>query len=204
MAKAPQTLSLRNQATKAHLVKAAEELFADLGFTGATIDMIVQRAGFSKGAFYFYFTTKEEIFLEVLQIRGRSQEEILRNAGRATTAPIELLRAIAAYLNPRADDTIWPKLLIEFWSQASRNDKVRDGVETIVYFRRQSLLETLEAAKQAGLIKPGLSLEQCLDLLLTISDGLIAKAGTGQRGPTNGYLRVLIAGILGIPTNSQF
>src|SRR2546425_8931735 len=95
------TQAARRQATRGRLLEAAFTVFASHGYTGATVDAIVKDAGFSKGAFYFHFSSKEEVFLEVLWSRARSEEQALRAAGEgASNRPLELLRGVAGFLGP--------------------------------------------------------------------------------------------------------
>ena len=193
------TQAVRRQVTRARLLEAAFSVFAAQGYTGATIDAIVQAAGYSKGAFYFHFSSKEEVFLEVLWSRARSEEQNLRTAGEgAAGRPLDLLRGVAAYLGPGGDDPLWPALLLEFWSHASRNQRVREGVASVARFRRDALLAALQAAAGAGVIRPSLRPDQCADLLLTLGDGLITRAGTGQADTSAAYLPGIVAGVLGI------
>src|SRR5438270_13619304 len=49
------------------LLAAAEAEFAKRGVEGTRIDDIVLRAGRSKGAFYQYFTNKEDIFRQIVE-----------------------------------------------------------------------------------------------------------------------------------------
>ena len=51
----------RSAATLDRIVRAAEELFAERGFEGATVDDIVARAGSSKGSFYSRFADKQAL-----------------------------------------------------------------------------------------------------------------------------------------------
>jgi AcrR family transcriptional regulator len=193
------TQAVRRQVTRARLLEAAFAVFAAQGYTGATIDAIVQAAGYSKGAFYFHFSSKEEVFLEVLWSRARAEEQGLRTAGEgAAGKPLDLLRGVATYLGPGAENPLWPALLLEFWSHASRNERVRDGVASVAKFRREALLNALKAAAQAGVIHPTLTPEHCADLLLTLGDGLVARAGTGQPGEAAAYLAGVVAWVLGI------
>jgi AcrR family transcriptional regulator len=193
------TQAARRQATRGRLLEAAFTVFASHGYTGATVDAIVKDAGFSKGAFYFHFSSKEEVFLEVLWSRARSEEQALRAAGEgASNRPLELLRGVAGFLGPGGDDPLWPALLLEFWSHASRNGRVREGVASVAKFRRSALLTALRAAADAGVIRPTLDFDDCADLLLTIGDGLLARAGAGQDGASPAYLSALVAGVLGV------
>ena len=64
---APQTR--RGANTRARLVSAAKEIFERDGFLDARITDISKRAGLSHGAFYHYFTSKEQLFREVAEIQ---------------------------------------------------------------------------------------------------------------------------------------
>jgi AcrR family transcriptional regulator len=59
----PWTRERRLERTRSLLLDAAEHVFAEKGFIPATLDDIAKAAGYSKGAIYKYFTTKEELFL---------------------------------------------------------------------------------------------------------------------------------------------
>lgn len=51
--------------TRTLLLDAAEDVFAEKGFTTATLDDIAYAAGYTKGAIYKHFATKEDLFLAV-------------------------------------------------------------------------------------------------------------------------------------------
>lgn len=55
----------RSRRTMARIVAAAEALFAESGYDGASVHDIVARAGCSIGAFYARFTDKESLFLHL-------------------------------------------------------------------------------------------------------------------------------------------
>jgi AcrR family transcriptional regulator len=59
------TRERRLEHTRSLLLDAAEEVFAEKGFTPATLDDIAHTAGYTKGAIYKHFTTKEDLFLAV-------------------------------------------------------------------------------------------------------------------------------------------
>ncbi len=58
---------LHNHSTRQKLLAVALELFYKDGYNKASVNTIVQKAGVSKGAFYHYFTTKEEILDDLAQ-----------------------------------------------------------------------------------------------------------------------------------------
>ncbi|MEZ0363140.1 TetR/AcrR family transcriptional regulator [Mycobacterium sp. pUA109] len=59
------TRERRLEHTRSLLLDAAEDVFAEKGFTTATLDDIAYAAGYTKGAIYKHFATKEDLFLAV-------------------------------------------------------------------------------------------------------------------------------------------
>ncbi len=59
------TRERRLEHTRSLLVDAAEEVFGEKGFVAATLDDIAHGAGYTKGAIYKHFSTKEDLFLAV-------------------------------------------------------------------------------------------------------------------------------------------
>jgi AcrR family transcriptional regulator len=59
------TRERRLEHTRALLLDAAEVVFAEKGFTSATLDDIAHTAGYTKGAIYKHFAAKEDLFLAV-------------------------------------------------------------------------------------------------------------------------------------------
>jgi AcrR family transcriptional regulator len=59
------TRERRLEHTRSLLLDAAEDVFAEKGFAPATLDDIAHAAGYTKGAIYKHFATKEDLFLAV-------------------------------------------------------------------------------------------------------------------------------------------
>ena len=59
------TRERRLEHTRSLLIDAAEEVFGEKGFVAATLDDIAHAAGYTKGAIYKHFSTKEDLFLAV-------------------------------------------------------------------------------------------------------------------------------------------
>ena len=53
--------------TKERLLLSAKRLFSEKGYYGTSVEEIVRSAGLSKGAFYFHFKSKEEVFKELIE-----------------------------------------------------------------------------------------------------------------------------------------
>ncbi|OBG43611.1 TetR family transcriptional regulator [Mycobacterium alsense] len=59
------TRERRIEHTRSLLIDAAQEVFGEKGFVAATLDDIAHAAGYTKGAIYKHFSTKEDLFLAV-------------------------------------------------------------------------------------------------------------------------------------------
>lgn len=80
----PSVLSPKGQRTRARLVEAAAEVFAERQYLDTNISDIAQRAGVAHGTFYTYFKSKDEIFREVAL---GLQEVMLRSRERFPAPP---------------------------------------------------------------------------------------------------------------------
>jgi len=182
------------------LLDAAFLVFAAQGYPGATVDAIAETAGVSKGAVYFHFPSKEDVFVAVLWERVREEERRLRDVldGQMLRSPERLLYRLAAFLDFGDQSTAWPALLVEFWSQAARSERVRAAVTAVTQFRRRALFAALGMAADANLIHPAIRLDHCADVLLTFGDGLVAQRGAGQLGSSPESLASVLGSILGI------
>ena len=72
----PLTPDRRRAMTRRHLLEAAAIVFARDGFHGATLDAIASYAGFTKGAVYSNFKSKDDLFLALLDDRIDRQAAI--------------------------------------------------------------------------------------------------------------------------------
>jgi AcrR family transcriptional regulator len=61
------TQAERSEATRARLLAVAHKLFAGKGYAATSLELLVRRAGVTKGAFYHHFADKEAIFRAVFE-----------------------------------------------------------------------------------------------------------------------------------------
>ena len=64
---APPHATPRRERTRERLLDAAFDIFAEEGFAASSVEAISERAGFSRGAFYYNFASKEELFLALIE-----------------------------------------------------------------------------------------------------------------------------------------
>ena len=61
----------KGAATRAFLLQIAAELFAERGYAETTMAQLIARSGLTKGAFYFHFSSKEQLALAVIEEKQR-------------------------------------------------------------------------------------------------------------------------------------
>jgi AcrR family transcriptional regulator len=109
------------QQTREKLLEAARHSFTRAGYAGTSVDMIAEAAGFSKGALYSNFESKEAIFLDLLE--QHMSGEVATSAGflpRDSSADEAIERIAARYASDPVDLN-WCLLSIEFALHATRS-----------------------------------------------------------------------------------
>ncbi|MCW3038138.1 MAG: TetR family transcriptional regulator [Solirubrobacterales bacterium] len=103
--------------TRAAILDAAAQVFAERGFVGASVEAITEAAGYSRGAFYSNFQSKEQLFAELLQARvyARYREMAAPQPGKKPPVSLrelgEQLAAIQADTGSRWLFQLWLELL---------------------------------------------------------------------------------------------
>jgi AcrR family transcriptional regulator len=115
----------RRQQTREALLGAAGRVFARHGFHDASVERVAEEAGYTKGAVYSNFASKEELFLALLD--RRTQEQLPQIARLfAIDAEEELRDALARdFAHVPAEHQAWTLLSVEFWLYAMRDPTAR-------------------------------------------------------------------------------
>lgn len=85
--------TIRGQQTRQKLLDAAELIFGEKGFDGASITAITQRAGVAQGTFYVYFPDKHAIFRELVRALSQRLRRATSEAIHGLTDRVEIERA---------------------------------------------------------------------------------------------------------------
>jgi AcrR family transcriptional regulator len=131
---------------RADLLEAAAAVFAEKGFQAASVDEIAARAGTSKGALYWHFDSKDDLFFALLEERV---DRPLREAvARFESAPPEQDMApqaddILAWLVDQQRDLVL--LQAEYWSLAARDPRLRARYSSRQAELRQAYGRAIEA-----------------------------------------------------------
>ncbi len=158
----------RRSATRARLLDAALDVFAEKGLHGASVDDLAEAAGFTKGALYSNFATKEEVFGAVIDEQGHRMIAVVREVmashaheidGHRGLTPLDGEDAVLAEVLSRinAIGRRWYLLESEFQLYGLRSPEGRElYVEHCSHFRDElgALLEELLSRKGRRLTVP--------------------------------------------------
>jgi AcrR family transcriptional regulator len=117
--------------TRKSLLRSAASAFCRKGLEGASVEEVAQDAGYTKGAFYANFKSKEELFLVMLDERFSQQLDRIDALLGGEEEPDEEARHAAQYFieSMRGEDE-WRRLYFEFVAYAMRNDEFRQELAT--------------------------------------------------------------------------
>ncbi len=130
--------------TREHLLEAARVAVARNGYDGTSIANIAEAAGFSKGAFFSNFESKEALLLELLR---RHKEQDIAALGRIVEAGQgkDAASALDRYLEGLGGDADWARLDIELQLHAARNPAFAADYDAFQSRTRGSLAHLIAA-----------------------------------------------------------
>lgn len=150
----------RRRETRGRLLDAAIEVFAEAGVQGASVEQICARAGFSRGAFYSNFSSKERLFLALLERefdrRIENVEAIIAELTPALRQHHGIIDAeqaaeyITRFVAHESGSAHWFILENEFTLLAMRDPEIAPGYLALLDRATGSLAELVETAIAAA------------------------------------------------------
>ena len=134
--------------TRNSLLETSLALFSQNGYDATSVAQICQDAQVSKGGFYHHFSSKQELFLALMETWLDSVVGLFRTAGDSAESIPEALDQMAALSGGLFDalEGGFP-ILLEFWTQASRHPAVWE--KAVAPYQR--FLEYFTGMVQAGI-----------------------------------------------------
>jgi AcrR family transcriptional regulator len=112
----------RKARTRSELLDAAERLFSEQGFHATSVDAVADAAGYTKGAVYSNFASKEDLFFAIYERRvDAAVTEIESRLADAGDDPTRGIEEIAAGVAARGGGDGWLAVFFEFWAHVLRN-----------------------------------------------------------------------------------
>jgi len=136
------------------ILDAAAVVFARLGFNKARMDDIVQEAGLSKGAVYWYFDSKDEIISTILdRFFERELEDfrkISQGEGPIPTRLMTMMKTLASEIDSISE--LMP-IIYEFYAVAAREEAIRKTIDKYITSYTDLLEELIKEGIERGELK---------------------------------------------------
>jgi AcrR family transcriptional regulator len=117
--------------TRHLLLSAAEQVFARVGYEKAQVEEIAEAAGFSKGALYAHFKSKEELFLALYETKTAISLAKLRHALDNTPTRDGKIDAFRSFYINLSKEKDWALITLEVKLFTRRHPEVRERLRQI-------------------------------------------------------------------------
>jgi len=123
----------QQEQTRFRLIDAANQMFAEGGVVSASLRNLCARAGFSQGAFYSNFTSKDELLLAVIESHIQQEVSLMQElVSKSDSEDIDgALARLACRLSELAFDPSWSLLSIELQLHSRRDPNFAERSEKV-------------------------------------------------------------------------
>lgn len=172
----PKGATKRRPETRQRVLDAALEVFAEMGYQAASIEDICRRAGYTRGAFYSNFASRDELFLALYDAqtaRVLSERTAMAEAVAPEELTIERIARIVAHIDEA--ERKWYLVHAEFMLYAFRNPAAASALAERDAQLRHEFAEVLGATlRSVGLRTCGdADIEQLAKMIIAVREGTV-------------------------------
>lgn len=165
------------------IVAVAFRLFADRGYSRVSVNDVLREAGISKGCFYTYFKSKQDLFFAIVE-RSDASKASLGGGLPAELLPEERVAAyirarLAAFLDPAGRS--WVRFSQEFWSTADPTEDLRALAARRYRAFAEDVAGLVRHGMELGCFRRDLDVEAFSYALLSLIDGMASMASVMMR-----------------------
>lgn len=172
MSKVRLTREQSRDQTRQRLLDAAQSIFLTKGFVAASVEDIVELAGYSRGAFYSNFASKSELFLQLLKRDHENVMGDMRAIFEAGETRQQMEDSVLHYYSTHFRDNECFLLWMEAKLQAARDPEFRVGFIACMGELREATTEYIrQFSERVGTPLPLPARELAIGLL-ALSDGM--------------------------------
>ena len=170
----PRTTEDRWQETHNQILSSAEQLFATKGFNGTSMNDIVKDSGFSKGALYNHFESKERLFLSLWEHQTNVSIEQLKQLFSPEDKAVDKIIKVAKVTMASTCDCPreMGRIQIEFMITAARMKSLEPDMKKRYETIHKFIHEIFEEGVSNGEFKPGIDYNAITSILFAALDGL--------------------------------
>jgi AcrR family transcriptional regulator len=117
---------VRTEETQAKILDAAEAIFSEQGFEKTQLEEVAARAGYTRGAIYAHYSSKEDLFLALMEHRVLSKFTAMRHVIEAEPDVSKRHGIFKRWLAVGLSDHALGTLMLEFKLYALRRPQSRE------------------------------------------------------------------------------
>ena len=170
--------SRRREQTRARLLDAAHKVFGEVGMDAASVEAICERAGFTRGAFYSNFESKDELFLALIRhlAEAKLEEVALRVRELDPTELRDPGTVVRKVVGASLGERMEPQLVSEIRTQALRDPRLAGAYLAWRDALRSRVEDIIGHVVDSFGLRLRLPLEETAQLLVDVSDDTCARA----------------------------
>ncbi|RJP75278.1 MAG: TetR/AcrR family transcriptional regulator [Candidatus Abyssobacteria bacterium SURF_17] len=167
------------QDTRKEIIEASMRLFSRRGYHGTSVAQIAEATGLTKGALYWYFKGKEDLFLTVLEhIRDHWQKTIMSRV-EACQGVIEKLEQLFEATSEMVAAAENPYSMHLFLVSAGAQPEMRefeDAIKAAYAGYVKTLAETIRAGQEDGEIRKDIDAQSIAVGIIGCLEGIVLQA----------------------------
>jgi AcrR family transcriptional regulator len=191
--------------TRERLLEAATSVFSRRGFHAASVEEVAEEAGYSKGAVYSNFASKEELFLALLDRHLEAElqtmtSQFTQKGGYESAEAALQNRSFPAHLEEKRT---WNVLTLEFFLYALRHPTVQHQLAERYRAARNVLTTLLQEISQAEEDRPAFPTEYLAWAFIALGTGLSLQAYLEPEALPTDLYTTIIGRLLDAPHESE-
>jgi AcrR family transcriptional regulator len=140
----PRKTTTKGERRREQIRVAAYRCFRDTGYHDTSVDAICEKAGISKGSLYWHYTSKQEIFVDILETWSREiTDEMFEQFERAVLDDDYVGAVTRALHREMQRGRLIVPLWLEFNLQARREPEIRNALAKFYRRARTAIAEML-------------------------------------------------------------
>jgi AcrR family transcriptional regulator len=164
--------------TRTRIMEAGAAVFARLGYHNTSLDKVAADAGLTKGAVYWHFSSKQELFLAILDHHLNKQLRVLPRQLDQALLSADPESALADWLAAQfclpGEEDGRPMLFLEFVT-SSREPEVRDRLRKVHGLMLDGAAAYFEEIQRKGWIRPDLDSQAVAIMVDALLKGLVVE-----------------------------
>ena len=156
------------QKTREALIAAATQLFVEQGLDRPSLDAICARAGFTRGAFYVHFRTRDELIAAVVESAMGGFIDAMIKTGEAGADLGTIVRTFAAVLRGGPLPFVGQVRGHQIMEACLRSPTLRQKYNELLAHARERLCDTVRRGQDAGTVRGDVDPHATAQLLLAL------------------------------------